>query len=309
MQQPSTVLVTGASSGIGHATAALLADRGHRVYAAARNQAVLDRLAENHHLAALHLDVTDPQSIVSARDRIDTETAGQGPDVVINAAGTAILGPVEAIPDALLRSHFDTNVFGTLAVIRVFLPTMRARRAGRIVNISSVLGRFALPGTGVYAAGKYALEALSDALRVELAPFGISVTLVEPGIVNTPLYQKAATTAAEYLDELIPYDALFPQGVAFPDELARTAMTPQQVGKTVANVATARRPKARYVIGARNRLNVRLLTTMPSAATDRTKRRLMDLHSAAPTERHQPTPDTRYYHEPGRLGRKVEEGE
>ena len=277
MSNTSTILITGASSGIGNATAARLADAGHHVYAAARNQTALKRLADGHRLTPLTLDITDSQSIASVRERIQAETAGLGPDVVVNAAGIAILGPVEAVPDAHLRRQFDTNIFGSLAITRAFLPAMRARRSGRVVNISSVLGRFTLPGTGVYAATKYALEAISDALRVELAPFGIDVVLVEPGIVDTAIYQRAEHTAAEYVDDLVPYAKLFPHGVAFPDRLARTAVTAEQVAKTVAVAATARRPKSRYIPGVRNRLNIRLLTAMPSWTTDRIKTRLMDL--------------------------------
>jgi NAD(P)-dependent dehydrogenase (short-subunit alcohol dehydrogenase family) len=282
-QTTSTILVTGASSGIGKATAALLADRGHNVYAAARNRTALERLAESHSVTPVTLDIEDPDSIAAARDRIHAETDGHGPDVVINAAGIAILGPVEAVPDAQLRRQFDTNLFGTLAVTRAFLPAMRARRSGRLVNISSVLGRFTLPGTGVYAATKYALEATSDALRLELDPFGVSVVLVEPGIVDTPIYDRAADTAAEYVDDLMPYATLFPHGVAFPAKLARTAATAEAVATTVVVAATARNPKPRYVPGMRNRLNIGLLANMPSRATDRIKTRLMDLRTTPAT--------------------------
>jgi NAD(P)-dependent dehydrogenase (short-subunit alcohol dehydrogenase family) len=274
---PSTILVTGASSGIGKATATRLADAGHHVYAASRDEAALNHVAEDHRVMPIALDVTDPPSIASVRDRIHAETAGHGPDVVINAAGIAVLGPVEAVPDRHLRRQFDTNLFGTLAVIRAFLPSMRTRRSGRIINVSSVLGRYALPGTGVYAASKYALEAVSDALRVELSPFGIAVVLIEPSIVRTPLYERSATTAAEYLDDLLPYASIFPHGIAFPDKLARTATIADHVGDTIVKAATVKRPKARYVPGARNRFNVRLLTTLPTSATDRIKTRLMDL--------------------------------
>jgi NAD(P)-dependent dehydrogenase (short-subunit alcohol dehydrogenase family) len=278
MAPTSTILITGASSGIGKATAALLADGGHNVYAAARNQTALDSLAQQHRLTPLRLDVTDADSIAAVRDRIEAETGGRGIDVLVNAAGIAVLGPVEAIPDAQLRRQFDTNLFGSLAVTRAFLPAMRARRSGRVVNLSSSLGRFTLPGTGVYAATKYALEATSDALRVELAPFGIAVVLVEPGIVDTSIYDRAADTAAEYLHDLTPYATLFPHGVAFPERLARTAVTADQVAKTVAVAATTAHPKSRYVPGIRNRLNIGLLTAMPSRATDRIKVRLMDLN-------------------------------
>jgi NAD(P)-dependent dehydrogenase (short-subunit alcohol dehydrogenase family) len=278
---PTTILVTGASSGIGRAAAALLADRGHAVYGAARDQGALDDLAESHGVRPVILDVTDPDSIAAVHARIHDETAGAGPDVLVNVAGIAVLGPVEAVPDAYVRRQFDTNVFGTLAVTRAFVPAMRVRRRGRVVNVSSVLGRFTLPGTGVYAAAKYALEAASDALRTELAPFGIAVVLVEPGVVDTPLYKRAETLAAGYADELLPYSRLIPHGVRWPDSLTRSAATPERVAETIAGAATGTNPKARYVPGARNRLNVRLLTALPTGTADRIKSKLMDLVTAA----------------------------
>jgi NAD(P)-dependent dehydrogenase (short-subunit alcohol dehydrogenase family) len=111
--------------------------------------------------------------------------------VLVDAAGIRVLGPVETIPDPQTRAQFDVNLFGALAVTRAFLPQTRQRRAGRIVNVSSILGRFALPGSGLYSASKFALEAVSDTLRPELAPFGVWVVLVEPGVVATSLYQRA----------------------------------------------------------------------------------------------------------------------
>jgi NAD(P)-dependent dehydrogenase (short-subunit alcohol dehydrogenase family) len=278
------MLVTGASSGIGRATAALLADRGHTVYAAARNGAALDQLAKSHRVLPVVLDITDPASIENARERIHDETAGAGPDVLINAAGIAVMGPVEAIPDAYVRRQFDTNVFGTLAVTRAFISGMRVRHRGRVINVSSVLGRFSLPGTGVYSAAKYALEAVSDALRVELAPFGVDVVVVEPSVVDTPLYDRAATTAVGYAEELAPYSGLLPHGVAFSDKLTRTATSAEHLAETIAAAATDTRPKARYVPGARNRLNVRLLTTLPTGIADRIKAGLMDLDAAAASQ-------------------------
>jgi NAD(P)-dependent dehydrogenase (short-subunit alcohol dehydrogenase family) len=142
----STIVVTGASSGIGRATALELARSGHHVYAAARRERELRALSEtNPGITALRVDVTDPASVVAARDRVRIDTAGGGPDVLVNAAGVATLGPVEATPIGQVRRQFDVNVLGALAVTQSFLPDMPARRAGRIVNISSVLGRFTLP--------------------------------------------------------------------------------------------------------------------------------------------------------------------
>jgi NAD(P)-dependent dehydrogenase (short-subunit alcohol dehydrogenase family) len=182
----TVILVTGASGSIGRATVVRLARGGHQVYAAARRQEPLDALArQNPGIRALPLDVTDAGSIAAAAGRINADTAGRGPDVIINAAGIAVLGPAEAIPAEQVRHQFEVNLVGPLAVAGTFLPAMRSRGSGRIVNVSSILGRFALPGTGVYSASKFALEALSDAMRAELAPFGVSVVLVEPGVTDT----------------------------------------------------------------------------------------------------------------------------
>src|SRR2546426_6982393 len=147
----SFVMVTGASSGIGRATAARLADAGHVVFAAGRRGSALEALAAEH--ASVHpivLDVTDQASVEAAAKEVDAATGGHGLDVLVNAAGTLILGPVEAVPDEQTRDQFEVNLFGSLALTRAFLPAMRERGAGRIVNVSSVLGRFVLPGSGLY---------------------------------------------------------------------------------------------------------------------------------------------------------------
>jgi NAD(P)-dependent dehydrogenase (short-subunit alcohol dehydrogenase family) len=158
--------------GIGRATAARLADAGHLVFAAARRADTLQALAATHPgVRLLPLDITDPAAIDHARHQIIDQTGGNGLDVVINTAGILILGPVEAVADPHPRAQFEVNLFGTLAVTRAFLPAMRDRGQGRIVKVSSSMGRLALPGGGIYAASKFALEAASDALRIELAPF------------------------------------------------------------------------------------------------------------------------------------------
>jgi len=218
----TVILVTGASGSIGRATAVRLARSGHQVYAAARRREPLDALAsQNSGIQAVPLDVTDVGSIAAAAGRISADTAGRGPDVIINAAGIAVLGPAEAIPAEQVRRQFEVNLVGPLAVAGTFLPAMRSRGSGRIVNVSSILGRFALPGTGVYSASKFALEALSDAMRAELAPFGVSVVLVEPGVTDTPLYSDAVTRADDFAAGFGAYRATVPSGAALPDRLMR----------------------------------------------------------------------------------------
>ena len=288
------ILVTGASGSIGRATATRLARGGHQVYAAARRQEPLDALAsQNPGIHALPLDVTDVASIAAAADRIAAETDGRGPDVIINAAGIAVLGPAEGIPAEQVRHQFEVNLVGPLAVAAAFLPTMRRRGSGRIVNISSILGRFALPGTGVYSASKFALEALSDAMRAELVPFGVSVVLVEPGVTDTPLYSGAVARADDFAAGFEPYRATVPSGAALPDRLMRQASSADDAAAVIAVAATAPRPRARYLPGVRNRLNTGLLTTLPARIGDRIKTRITSAQAAAdPTARRTVTPGT-----------------
>jgi NAD(P)-dependent dehydrogenase (short-subunit alcohol dehydrogenase family) len=275
------ILVTGASGGIGRATAARLAQAGHLVFAAARRAGALQALAAEHpRVRPVPLDVTDPAAIDHARHQVMAATGGYGLDVLVNAAGILVLGPVEAVSDQQTRAQLEVNLFGTLAVTRAFLPPMRHRGAGRVVNVSSTLGRFALPGSGIYAASKFALEAASDALRIELAPFGVQVVLVEPGVVDTPLYQRAAALPGDE-QALGPYRAVWPAGFGFPQRLLQAAASVDTIAATLAKAALAPRPRPRYRPGVRNRLNTRLLTTLPTRSSDRIKRRIAGLASSA----------------------------
>lgn len=278
----SVILVTGASGGIGRATALRLAGEGHRVYAAARRAEPLEALAgQDPRILPLPLDVTDADSIAAAAARIGEDTGGRGPDVIINAAGTAVLGPAEAIPATQVRGQLEVNLVAPLAVAAAFLPAMRARGAGRIVNVSSILGRFALPGTGVYSASKFGLEALSDAMRVELRAFGVEVVLVEPGVTDTALYSGAAARAGDFAAGFGPYRATVPAGAALPAGLMRNAASAHEVAAVIARAATDRRPRARYVAGARNRLSAGLLAALPARLGDRIKARIAGGQSAA----------------------------
>ena len=183
-----TVLVTGASSGIGRAAALEFARRGHQVFGAARREDALAGLtARTPNIRAVSMDVTDTDSVRRAWAKIEASTGGAGVDVLVNNAGFALSGPVEIIADADVQRQFATNVFGLLTMTRTVLPAMRARGSGRVINISSLVGRVTFGGMGVYGATKYAVEALSDALRQEVAGFGIKVVIIEPGFVATSL--------------------------------------------------------------------------------------------------------------------------
>jgi len=269
------VLVTGASSGIGRATAAEFARRGHQVYAAARNAAALAALAAEHPgITAVRMDVTDPDSVREAVAKIET---GGGVDVLVNGAGFALTGPLEALGGADVERQFATNVFGLLAVTRAVLPGMRTRRSGRIVNISSLLGRFSMAGTGAYGATKYAVEALSDALRQEVAGFGIKVIIIEPGFVTTNIGGSA--DARTDPDRPVPedYAALVTAGNAYLADQVAKGTPAATVATAIADAALRRNPRARYVVPATMKPMITLLTSLPDRLADRAKRRTLGL--------------------------------
>jgi NAD(P)-dependent dehydrogenase (short-subunit alcohol dehydrogenase family) len=182
------VLITGCSTGIGAATAAHLAAQGWNVYATARRVDTLRDL-EAKGCRALALDVTDEASCRAAVEAVEAAEGAVG--VLVNNAGYSQSGAVESVPDERVRAQFDTNVFGLLTMCRLVLPKMREQGWGKIVNVSSMGGRLTFPGGGVYHASKYAVEALSDALRFEVKGFGVDVIVIEPGIIRTRFGETA----------------------------------------------------------------------------------------------------------------------
>jgi NAD(P)-dependent dehydrogenase (short-subunit alcohol dehydrogenase family) len=280
----STILITGATSGIGREAARRLVRAGHLVLAGGRRREVLAELAQEAgggRLEPVVLDVTDPASVAAARELVERRTGGRGLDVLVNNAGFALPGPLEALDERDLRELFDTNVFGLLAVTRAFLPAMRERGQGRVVNVGSIMGRVAMPLLGAYNASKHAVAALTDALRMELAPFGITVVLVEPGAVRTGFAARALAGLAPYRDPGSPYAAALAGTDAAWARVYRFAPGPAPAGRAVARAATVDHPRARYVVPARNRLVVAALTTLPTTAADATKRRIMGLPGRA----------------------------
>jgi NAD(P)-dependent dehydrogenase (short-subunit alcohol dehydrogenase family) len=270
-------MITGALGGIGRVTAVRLAGAGHVVFAADRPADDLKAFAAQHPgVRPVILHVTDAASIDKAREQVGAQTAGYGLDVLVNAAGILVLGPATAVPDAQARTQFEVNLFGALAVTRAFLSAMRERGNGRVINVSSILGRFALPGSGVYSASKFALEALSDALRIELAPFGVRVVLVQPGVIDTPLHQRAAAALPGYDQALQPYRPAWPAGFEFLERLLKAATPADGIAATLVKAALAP-PRARYQRGLRNRINTQLLTTLPTQSSDRIKTRIAGL--------------------------------
>jgi NAD(P)-dependent dehydrogenase (short-subunit alcohol dehydrogenase family) len=274
MPRQLTALVTGASSGIGRAAALELAARGHTVFASARRAGELEQLARaNDRIVAVPMDVTDAGSVASAAARVEELTDGHGLDVLVNSAGYALGGPVEALPAAAVQHQFQTNVFGLLDVTRAFLPRMRERRDGRIVNVSSVVGRVVFPGMGVYSATKYALEALSDALRMELAPFGVSVVLIEPGFVKTDIGEASQQQAAGFAVAAEGYEELAAKTTEFvAKQVAETGIAPEWVARRIADAAEAASPRARYLLPASSRVLVHVMGALPDGVADRAKR-------------------------------------
>jgi len=248
MSTSKIVLITGATAGIGRTTALHLAREGHHVIASGRKAADLMTLkgeAAGLRLDTLILDVTNPASIAAAVAEVDRMTDGHGVDVLVNNAGFGVLGPTAEIGDAEMRRQYETNVFGLMNVTRAFLPRMRDRRRGRVINVSSVGGRITLPFFGVYNSTKYAVESLSDALRYELRPFGIDVVLIEPGVIRT----NFESTAVGNLDRFAstPYHGAVARYEQISKLADKFASNPIVIARAISRATRARRPWARYV--------------------------------------------------------------
>lgn len=262
------VVVTGSSSGIGEATALHLHILGFEVFAGVRKQEDAERLRAQG-LEPLHLDVTDQESIGAARTVVgDLPLAG-----LVNNAGVAISGPLEFVPIDELRRQLEVNLIGQVAVTQALLPALRSGR-GRIVNMSSIGGRVALPLMSPYSASKFALEALSDSLRRELGGQGIRAIVVEPGGVKTPIWQKGNKTADAILDRMPP-DALERYGdlaQALRNESRQIeevrGISPREVAETVGRALTVERPRTRYLVGRDPKSRAPLAKLLPDRALD-----------------------------------------
>jgi NAD(P)-dependent dehydrogenase (short-subunit alcohol dehydrogenase family) len=262
------VLVTGSSSGIGRATALRFAARGWPVFATARRLESIAQL-EGHGCRLLRLDVTDEDSMTAAVRTVEQEHGAVG--VLVNNAGYGQGGAVEEVPVSEMRRQFETNFFGLARLTQLVLPAMRRQRWGRIVNVSSMGGKLTLPGGGVYHATKHAVEALSDALRFEVRPFGVDVVVVEPGVIKTRFGDVNVETI-DLGDPEGPY-AEFNQGVArvvagaYSDK-ARGMGTSEGVAAVIERAAAARRPKTRYVYPAMGRALITARRMLPDRAFD-----------------------------------------
>ncbi len=275
MSDERMVVITGASSGIGAACARYLDERGFSVWAGVRRKEDADELARQSsaRLKPLMLDVTD-QGSISAAARIVAEAAKEtGLWGLVNNAGISLAGPIELLPLADVRTQFEVNVIGVLAVTQTFLPLLRKRR-GRLVNISSIAGRTSTPFLGAYCGSKFALEAISDALRLELASGGITVSLVEPGAVQSQIWQRATMSARRMLGEAAPesvrlYEESLSRMQSAMLRASGRAIPANVVACAVADALTSPRPRVRYLVGQDARLRALLKWSLPDRLHDR----------------------------------------
>lgn len=266
------VVITGAGKGIGRACVQWLAREGFRVFAGVRNTAAGDELvAENSgDVVPIIIDVTDPATIAAAAAYVSTD--GCELRGLVNNAGIAVAGPLEFVPVEELRRQLEVNVIGQVAVTQAFLPQLRTTR-GRIINMGSISGRSALPMTGPYAASKFALEAITDAMRVELMPAGIDVVIVEPGMIATPIWETSIKAADKVVDQMPPqmmeYYGRIVNAVRKRATSGTTSGQPAElVARVVHHALTANRPKTRYVVGRDARFRL-LLQHLPDRWRDR----------------------------------------
>ncbi len=259
-QSPRVVLITGCSTGIGRATAQYLAGRGWRVIATARDlRSIRDFQSPN--ITPLALDVTDEDSRVRAVKEA-VNRAGRI-DALVNNAGIAVNGPLELVALDEARQQFETNVWGPLRMVQLVAPILREQGGGRIVNVTSVMGKLSVPFSGLYAGSKYALEALSDTLRWELNPWHIKVILVEPGFVKTNFGKNARLARDRFED-----DPLYERYLKKDEQTRRTVRvgsSPTKVARVIEHALTDKRPRPRY----RSGLDAQLALTARSLVPDR----------------------------------------
>ena len=275
MPAQGMIVVTGASSGIGAACARHLDSLGFTVWAGVRRKQDGEELARltSARLHILMLDVTDPESIAAAAHTLSEAAGATGLTGVVNNAGISVAGPLELLPLSEVRAQFEVNVLGALGVTQALLPLLR-KAQGRLVNISSIAGLAATPFLGAYCGSKFALEAMSDALRLELAPWGIAVSLVEPGAVQSQIWERATMAATRTLTGVAPESlALYAKPLSRMQEVmvrvAARAIPAEVVARTVARALTVSRPQARYLVGRDARFRALMKWLLPARLQDR----------------------------------------
>lgn len=274
MSQRQAVFVTGAGKGIGHACVLRLARAGFRVYAGVRHEEDGSAIAAEagHDVVPVRVDITDAEAIARAADFVARDLGEMRLRGLVNNAGIAVAGPLEFLPISELRRQFEVNVLGQVAMLQALLPLLRVSR-GRIINIGSVAGRSALPMTGPYSASKFALEAISDSLRVELMPAGVDVILIEPGVIATPIWQTSIKAADKLMADLPPeVDRYYGRIIRAVRKRAAhgdvAGLPPDRVARVVEKALTSAHPRARYVVGRDARLRL-ILQRLPDRIRDR----------------------------------------
>jgi len=265
-----SVVITGASTGIGRASALHMDRLGWRVFAGVRKEAdaALLRAEASAALTPILVDVTDLKSIKNAAKFVAEAVGPAGLSGLVNNAGIPLGGPIEFLDLDGVRAQFEVNVFGVLAVTQAFLPLLRSGR-GRVVNISSISGLVAVPFVSPYSASKFALEAFSDSLRLEVRRWGIYVSLVEPGAIATPIWDKAGTVVADLVRKA-PKEGFELYGSAIESMRSRFAphgIPAEEAAKVIARALTATKPKARYPVGLEGKI-VSVFRRLPDDVRD-----------------------------------------
>jgi NAD(P)-dependent dehydrogenase (short-subunit alcohol dehydrogenase family) len=276
MRREQVVLVTGSSSGIGLATAREAARRGHRVYASARRPEGLAGLFTGPNVRALRLDVTERGAAAKAVEEILAREKRL--DALVNNAGYGQYGSIEDVSAEQWRRQYEVNVFGALEAIRAALPAMRRTGGGTIVNVSSVAGKVSIPFAAPYCSSKHALEAISDALRVEVSPFGIRVVVVEAGPIETQFGRRAREQVAEILRRTGPYSPFYAGAEhAMDTDFQKGKLPPEAVAKVILDAIETGRPRTRYRITLMARLLIPLRRLLPDRFFDASFRRTLKL--------------------------------
>jgi NAD(P)-dependent dehydrogenase (short-subunit alcohol dehydrogenase family) len=277
-----SALVTGSSTGIGRATALRLDAAGWRVFAGVRKEEDAESLkAEaSERLRPVMLDVTDGEAIAAAAELIGIELAGAGLDGLVNNAGIGAPSPLETLPIEDFRRQVEVNLTGQVAVTQAMLPLIRRAR-GRIVFISSIGGRIAFPLGGAYHAAKFGIEAVGDVFRQELRPWGISVSIVEPGSIDTPIWERGDREIDAIGERAPTREELYGPAIAAyrkaSKSLAERGIPPTKVAEAIEHALSARRPRTRYLIGLDAKLQARAKTVTPARVFDRIVARILGI--------------------------------
>lgn len=269
MNSAAPVLITGCSSGVGRSSALRFLRAGRPVYATARRPATLTELVE-HGAVGLRLDVTDESSMSEAVKRVEADHGAVG--ILVNNAAFGLQGAVEAVSLDDLRAQFETNVFGLVRLTQLVLPAMRARRQGRIINVSSMGGHFTLPGSFGVHASKHAVEAISDGLRMEMRPFGIKVSVIEPGPIDTSfgetLNASLPTRTGDGTYDRFHAEVAARIDAAYEPKMRNFVLSADQVAEAIVKAGCTRRPRSRYQVGVFAKFAVGVSRLLPDAAID-----------------------------------------